>query len=258
MNRYYLCIIGGGKIGISFAEGLIYKNILEINNIIISKKNINPNFNKFNITYDNQYAVKYSKIIILSVLPSQLKEVLNDIKHVIKKDHIIISFVAGIEIDYIKLYLNNHINIIRIIPNIAIRKGESIICIVNNNNVNNKIINHLFSKLGFMLFLDESCIDAATSLFSSNIAFIAYLMKPVNDLIINKINTNISVSNLLLIQLLKGFISLIKNNKKNIIFDSLINDIASHRGFTVKGIQYMEKKNVQKNIINAILNSYNK
>ena len=52
----------------------------------------------FQITDDNTLAVKECKIILMSVGPSQLMDLLDDISPHLTKDHLLISIVSGIEI----------------------------------------------------------------------------------------------------------------------------------------------------------------
>ncbi len=82
MNASSLCILGCGNIGSSIAKGLV-KSGTAAKNITLTRRKPESlaEFKKagFQITDDNSLAVKECKIILMSVGPSQLMDLLDDI-----------------------------------------------------------------------------------------------------------------------------------------------------------------------------------
>ena len=101
MSATSIAILGCGNIGSAIARGLV-KSGNEANNIILTRrktKSLNESQKAgFQITDDNILAVKESKIIIIAVGPSQLLPLLINISSHLKKNHLIISIVSGVEI----------------------------------------------------------------------------------------------------------------------------------------------------------------
>jgi pyrroline-5-carboxylate reductase len=102
-SKKNVAIIGGGNIGLAIAEGLENSKLYSPASIYITRRNINllKSYEEkgYKITDDNKFAVANSEIIIISVQPKQLDELLIEIKELIDSNkHLIISIVSGAEI----------------------------------------------------------------------------------------------------------------------------------------------------------------
>ena len=99
--NHSISIIGGGNLGIAIATGLYTSLYTKPENIYVTRRNLKPleplKAFGININSDNSKAIQKSGIIILSVKPFQLKEVLENIKpHLDPKQHILVSYVTGV------------------------------------------------------------------------------------------------------------------------------------------------------------------
>ena len=98
MNR--IGFIGGGKMAAAIIKGTINSNWCDSKNIIVSDKNEDAlnllgETYKINTTLSNIDVIKNSNIILFAVKPFVLKDVLNEIKPYITKEHIILSIAAA-------------------------------------------------------------------------------------------------------------------------------------------------------------------
>ncbi|MCD6543243.1 MAG: NAD(P)-binding domain-containing protein, partial [Flavobacteriaceae bacterium] len=100
-----IAILGVGNLGYSIAIGILNKKKdLNCKSLYLTKRNTKTlehlgKLSVVKITSDNKKAVKYSDVIIVAVLPNQLKKVLEEIKEVIVPGkHTIISVATGREI----------------------------------------------------------------------------------------------------------------------------------------------------------------
>ena len=83
-SKKNVAIIGGGNIGLAIAEGLENSKLYSPSGIYITRRNINLlkayEEKGYKITNDNKSALVNSEIIIISVQPKQLDELLIEIK----------------------------------------------------------------------------------------------------------------------------------------------------------------------------------
>ena len=66
---------------------------------------------------DNKSVAEQCKYLVLAVKPQTFPEVLDQIKEVVTKDHVIISLAVGITIATIKESLSQSVRVVRAMPN---------------------------------------------------------------------------------------------------------------------------------------------
>ncbi len=124
-----IAIIGAGNLGLSIATGIL--NSKGSNHLYLTKRNPTEiyHFEKYGnviITSDNREAVKKSEILIFAVQPSQLDAILDNIKDLLTKKHVIISTITGFSIAKIEAIICSKHHVIHCMPNTAISVVNSI------------------------------------------------------------------------------------------------------------------------------------
>ena len=135
MDMPKISILGCGNIGTAIAIGLKKSRVCSSKNIYLTRRK-NKSLEKLNTqgfvtSNDNKKAVEESNIIILSVGPNHLMDLLNDISSKLNSKQIIISVVSGIQIKNIREIVGNDMPIIRAMPNTAASSCESMTCIAS-------------------------------------------------------------------------------------------------------------------------------
>ncbi len=246
-------IIGVGTIGKSIAEAINKDFDVSLSSGSFEKlKAWNNKYKIFDNNIDNS---EYGEIIILAIRPGIAGKILNEIKNNVK-NKMVISFMAGIKIDYIKQYLTDSI-IVRAMPNIPIliKKSVTAYCYDNIDNASLTNVKKILSKLGTYVEIDENYIDAVTGLSGSGPAFVSimvdsminagiYLGIPKDQARELAINTFSSTLELL--------------NKKNMSPSDLRDEVMTPGGTTVAGIYELEKGNIRTAITDAVAASYKK
>ncbi|GAG00480.1 unnamed protein product, partial [marine sediment metagenome] len=104
---------------------------------------------------DNKKLVKLSDIIILAVKPQDAKKVLTEISGVLAPSKLVVSIMAGVTTDYIKMILSNLVRsnlvtIVRVMPNMPALIGEGIsaICARGASRRHRENIRKIFSSIG--------------------------------------------------------------------------------------------------------------
>lgn len=178
-----ITFIGSGNMAEAIISGLLGKRYVQSNSITVTdirKERLSYLKNKFQIkiSFTNIEAVNKADIIILSVKPQQIEEVIKEISSKINKRHIVVSIAAGITTKFIEKLLPKGIPVIRIMPNTPALVGAGAIAISKGKFAGAsemKLANKLFSSSGIVIELPEAKIDAVTALSGSGPAYIFYL-----------------------------------------------------------------------------------
>lgn len=176
--------IGGGNMAEALIKGIITAKVYQPDNIFVS--DIKPQRLDFlkgqygvQILSSNKDLVKKSDIVILSVEPQQLNEVLADIKGSFKSDKLFISIAAGKRIQKIKEQLGEA-KLIRVMPNMPARIGLGLSGIYAPDNAKDSLDEaiSIFSSVGKAIVLEkEEMIDIITAVSGSGPAYYFLLME---------------------------------------------------------------------------------
>ncbi|MBN1821023.1 MAG: NAD(P)-binding domain-containing protein, partial [Prolixibacteraceae bacterium] len=172
MEKKKIAIIGAGNMGGAIVNGLLKSGFIASSEIYISdpKISILKDFEAkgVNISERNQDIAKAADVIIIAVKPYHFSTVAKELKPVLSSEKILISIVAGVEINHIESEAGKEVPVFRAMPNTAISLQESLTCI----STNGKSIAHLdyvvelFDNLGKTVVINEELMAAATVLSS--------------------------------------------------------------------------------------------
>lgn len=163
-------IIGFGNMGSAIAEQLKSKYQICV---FDKDKNKTKNILDLQVVKDNADLVNRVDTVILAVKPQDVDGVLKEIKSNVK-DKLIISIAAGISTEYIEKRLGQ-VRIIRAMPNIGIKIGESVTCLCRGVFVTESDLDfakELFYYLGIDKEIEEKLMNAATAISGSGPAYI--------------------------------------------------------------------------------------
>ncbi|MBN2484634.1 MAG: pyrroline-5-carboxylate reductase [Bacteroidales bacterium] len=257
-----IAILGGGNLGFSIAKGLLKLSEYSANDIVISE--IRPLrvevLKKSGIKVvenNNLKAIEGAGLIIVSVKPQQIAEVLNEIKPAIDPaKQILMSTVTGVSIDEIEK-LAGKTGIVRIMPNTAIEIKESMTCITcrNISSEQENTILELFNKLGKAILINEDLMGAATVIGACGIAFALRFMRAMSQGGI-EIGFPADVSQNITAQTILGATRLILDSGDHP--EKEIDKVTTPMGVTISGLNEMEHQGFSSAIIKGLITSYNK
>ena len=145
-------------------------------------------------------------------------------------------------------------NVIRIMPNVMAKQNKSQTFVFAKNK---KILNSSFDKLiksfGSIHYTsNEDQINIATSIFGSGPAFIAYLIKSYIEAA-----KNLSKKNQLKdIDLMNLFHNVLSSNQNSKDLNFFLNTIASKKGTTQAGVNFLKSQNINKIIYTTLDRAY--
>ncbi|MCV2508576.1 MAG: pyrroline-5-carboxylate reductase [Candidatus Lightella neohaematopini] len=257
-------IIGAGNMSYAIVSGLINSNYKKdlITVCAPSTENRNNITKLFGIknSSSNIYYSDQADVLILAVKPQSIVSVCHDLNKINLSKKIVISLLAGISTNIlINLLKQNNINIIRVMPNIAIAVNYGIIAIYAISNDINSInfTKNLFSKMGIIYQLNnENDIDIFTVIVGSSPAYFLFFMEEMQKKI-ESMGVNQCDAYNIIINTINGIIHLSKLNNHN-TFNKLRELISSKKGITELAISVFKKENISSIIANAIDVSMNR
>lgn len=191
--------------------------------------------------------VSYADIVWLTVKPQDLAGILVQMRNIDINGKTIVSPVAGKSIAFIEQYLGEKTTIVRIMPNLAMTYKASVTAFCTNHPDNKKAdkVYNLLCKLGKAVKLQESGFDLFTSVFGSGPAFILAVIKSFKNKT-EEFGLPETVTDELLIELVRGTTLYFNNNKNDYSIDELISNITSKGGTTQAGLEYFYSNNIGK------------
>ncbi|MCR6544538.1 pyrroline-5-carboxylate reductase [Dehalobacterium formicoaceticum] len=181
--------IGAGAMGEAFVSGLLKTEEYSPQTVHvhdIKEKRLLYLKEKYGIqTYeDPRELVAKCEVIVFSVKPQNIREVLSSLKDDFTEKHLIISIVAGFSIDSIYQYVSEKVSVIRAMPNTPclIRKGVT--CMAFSDNVSEaqkEIALNIMGSVGNVHILQERLLDAVTGLSGSGPAYIFLVIEALCD-----------------------------------------------------------------------------
>ena len=181
--------LGCGNMGKAMLNGLISSNYTNVDNIMVStrseesKSNMIDEF-KVKCTLDNIEVAKFSDILFLAIKPNIYKKVINEIKENLKKDIIIVSIAAGINLSDLEEWLDKDYKIVKTMPNTPALVGEGMSAICPNLNVNKeelRLICNIFKNFGKYEILEEKYFDGFIALCGSSPAYVFMFIEAMAD-----------------------------------------------------------------------------
>lgn len=261
-----IAIIGAGNMGGAIALGLAEGKMIHPSDITcadISEKvreDIKRKNALINVTNKNREAAKEADVILLSVKPWFIENVISDISEVIDFDNqIIVSIAAGITLPELtelllkekRSYQTSIPTLFRAIPNIAAEVSESMTFISEFNATEEQVdmVSRLFAEVGDTMIIDEKLIGGATALASCGIAFVFKYIRAASEAGV-ELGFYPKQAQTIVMQTIKGAVELLK--ELDIHPEEGIDKVTTPGGITIKGINELDHAGFTSAIIRAI------
>lgn len=255
-----IAIIGAGNLGLSIAKGLIINNA--VTTLYLTKRNTDSienwkEYENIYITSDNRKAVINSDVLIISVQPGQVENVLLEMSGLLTENHIVISTVTGFKIKSIESIIGSDNFIIRSMPNTAISVGKSITCICSNEKGQKRIsvATSIYNRLGTSIEIPEGQMQAATVICASGIAFWMRLIRATTQGAI-QLGFESHIAQEMAMQTCLGAASLLIESGRHP--EEEIDKVTTPKGCTIEGLNEMEHQGLSSSLIKGIVTSFNK
>ena len=129
-------------------------------------------------TADVKEVAKKAKFVFLAVRPQDVDAVAAEVKPLLAEKHTIVSIVAGKTLAKLKKAFGAKVNLVRVMPNLALRAnaGMCAICPAAKTPAKDvKLVEKILGGAGATVVLKEKDFDAVTALSGSGPAYFAYM-----------------------------------------------------------------------------------
>lgn len=181
--------IGCGKMAQAMIEGMIRSGLVKSEQIIASAttdSTLQNASNEFGIkvTKDNLEVARSANFLFLAVKPNLYGEIIEEIKHEVQSNTIVISIAAGISLDYMENAFGKDIKVVRSMPNTPSLVGEGMSALCKNGNMTDNDIAEvitLFESFGEAEVMEENLMDAIPAVSGSSPAYVYLFIEALAD-----------------------------------------------------------------------------
>ncbi len=197
-----------------------------------------------------------ASIVILTVKPQRLGTVLGDLKEVVHQEQLVISIVAGAQVETIADALQ-HRSIVRAMPNTPTQIGQGMTVWTATPEVNDAQqaqIHAVFGALGREMHVEEErMIDMATALSATGPTYTFLVMEALIDAGVH-LGFSRHVAEELVLQTMLGSVLFARESRKHPA--ELRNMVTSPGGTSAEAIYQMEKGSLRTVLSKAVWAAY--
>lgn len=260
-----VAFIGSGAMAEAMIAGLLLKGLANPGDLLAADthlKRVDDLHKKYGIQpfTDNKLASADADVVVLSVKPQRLKEVLTALKGAIPDGALVLSIVAGATIDKISKGLK-HAAIVRSMPNTPAQIGKGITVWMASpatDDEQKETARTILAALGGEIQVDdENYLDMATALSGTGPAYVFMFMEAMIDAGVH-MGFSRGVSEQLVVETLKGSVDYFQtiNDRTGIHVAALRNQVTSPGGTSAEALYYLEKAGFRTAISRAIWAAY--
>jgi pyrroline-5-carboxylate reductase len=184
-----LAFIGGGMMGEAIIAGAIARDItsagdISVCEVVSARRKYLQKHHGVTVTDDPLSAIEHAGVIVLAVKPQEFARAAEPLAGKLKKNHVLMSIMAGVTIDSIREAFR-HDAVVRSIPNTPAQIGEGVTVWTATDSVPASArdwIRTLLSVMGAEIYVsDEKYIDMATAVSSSGPAYVFLVIEAMID-----------------------------------------------------------------------------
>lgn len=251
-------VIGAGKMGETLIRALLETKLLAAEQIIATAKHkarVEEIAQRCNVavTLDNHEAVAQAEVILLGVKPQTLREVLDEIKPVVRPEQTVISIAASATTAFLERHLEKAVPVVRAMPNTPalVRAGMTALCAGKHAREEHlQRARQIFEAVGRTLIIDEKYMDAVTALSASGPAYIYIILESLAEGGL-KVGLPRQVATELAAQMCFGAARMVLETGAH---PALLKDaVTTPAGCTIDGILQLEEGGLRVTLIKAVV-----
>jgi pyrroline-5-carboxylate reductase len=259
-----LAVLGTGKLGGILLRAYLKQGLFVSNRVIATVKHAEraaalAKELGIAVTTDNREAVKGADIVLLTIKPQTVAEVLQEIAPEIGADTLIVSVAASVPAGFVEQQLaaatsgKREVAVVRAMPNTpaAVHCGMTAICGGTHAGPHHlEGARTMFDAVGRTIVLDEKHMDAVTGLSASGPAFAYIILESLAEAGV-KVGLPRDVATLLAAQTMKGAASVVLETGDH---PALLKDaVTTPAGCTIDGILELEEGKLRVTLIKAVV-----
>jgi pyrroline-5-carboxylate reductase len=261
-----IAFIGSGAMAEALISGLLTKGIAQAQNLIAAgprEERGRALSERYGVpaTTSNVQAAAGADVVVLSVKPQVLPRVMPALRGQIKPDALVLSIVAGAQIETISGGLaperSARVNVVRSMPNTPAQIGQGITVWIAAPGVNDEHraqARALLGALGQEVEADnEDQLDMATALSGTGPAYVFLFMEALVDAGVH-LGFSRRVAEQLVVQTVKGSVDFYEHSPSHLA--RMRNQVTSPGGTTAEALYYLEKAGFRTAVSRAVWAAY--
>jgi len=260
-NKEKVVFIGGGNMASSIIAGMLASGWAKESIAVsdpdeLALKKITDHNDISNMFTDNCEAIDSSKVVILAVKPQSSKKALESFQSALKKKEkrvLLISIVAGLNINNINEWTDNTCAVVRCMPNIPARVQQGITALCASKETTQKhrdLSEVILSTVGQTIWVNnESMIDVVTAISGSGPAYFFYFFDAMEQAAV-ELGLSQDDAKKLVRQTAYGSLKLSESSSEE--FTQLIGQVSSKGGTTERALEIFDRKDFKRIIKEAI------
>ncbi|MBX2927362.1 MAG: pyrroline-5-carboxylate reductase [Saprospiraceae bacterium] len=249
-----ILIIGGGNMGMTYAQSFLRSHIAGKDNMMILEKSpekaVELSQKDIGTVYGlPEHCVSQADLVILAVKPQDSAHLFSTLRPYVHPQQVFLSIMAGVKMAAISDALGVQ-KIIRAMPNLPAQIGMGMTAFTSSDEVTRielVTVQNLMNTTGKTVYVEkESAIDAATAISGSGPAYVWFFMKALIEAA-REMGFSPSEAELLVSQTFSGAIELY--NASSLSCEEWIDRVSSRGGTTEAALSTYRSNAVHDDII---------
>jgi len=256
-----ISFIGSGTMAEAMIRGLLAQEIVESQQIVAAGprpergRELEMKYG-VRVTVDNTEAAEEGQIVVLSIKPQVLTNVMPEIRGHLRRRDLVLSILAGTPILLLADGLA-HAAVVRAMPNTPAQIGQGITVWTATPEVNDRQKDQaqaILGSLGGEIFMaEEDYLDMATALSGTGPAYVFMFMEALIDAGVH-MGFSRRVAQQLVFQTIRGSVEYAAQS--NLHVAELRNQVTSPGGTTAEALYHMEKGGLRTVLSRGIFAAY--
>ncbi|MCA1022279.1 MULTISPECIES: pyrroline-5-carboxylate reductase [Halobacillus] len=190
MIKQTIAFLGAGSMAEAMISGMVESENIPAEQIIVTNRSNQERLNHIQYKYGVRTVLKdelnFAEVdqFILAMKPKDIDAVLEDLKNKLNPDQVLVSVLAGISTSYMEDRLNDHQQVVRVMPNTSsmLRESATAVCPGQFADMENvEVTKALLRSIGEVFVIEEEKMDVFTGIAGSGPAYFYYLMEHIEE-----------------------------------------------------------------------------
>lgn len=257
MESKKIAVIGAGNMGTALMEGILAAKWGRAGNVTVTnphRRRLEELKAKYGVktTKVNAKAAESAHIVILAVKPQILDTVLEELKPVVTKDHLVVSVAAGVTTGHIEGFLSEGVPVVRSMPNVCatVRQGATAITPgAAAGREHMETAKALFDAVGLTVEVPEHLMDSVTGLSGTGPMYVFQIIEGLSDAGV-KVGLSRPVASALAVQTVLGAAHLARESKMH---PAALKDLVTSPGGTaITALHSLERNRLRAILMDAV------
>jgi len=256
--RKKLVVLGAGKMGTILLQAFLNKGLVAPGEVGATVQHAEKagqlaKLLKISVQTDNRAAARGAEVLLISVKPQTVGQVVEQISSEISEDQLVISIAASVPTSYIEQRLQGRVPVVRAMPNTPAQVGCGMTALCAGSYAQHAHLERaqrLFESIGRAVVVDEKHMDAVTGLSASGPAFLYIILESLAEAGV-KVGLPRDVATLLAAQTALGAAQVVLQTGDH---PALLKDaVTTPAGCTIDGILELEEGKLRVTLIKAVV-----